>query len=105
MKNKVLSLLGLSKRAGYLSEGFDQVAEQANKGKSNLVVVTKDISQNTLKKVKKLTEETNTRFLQLEITKEEMQNAMNSFAAVLSVSDKGMSNEICKQAGNQVNGG
>lgn len=51
MNNTFLSLLGLMRRAGKLSLGFDAVVESCAKGKAELVIHTSDCSDNTLKKL------------------------------------------------------
>lgn len=52
MNDAFLSLLGLMRRAGKLSPGFDAVVESCLKGKAELVIHTSDCSGNTLKKLK-----------------------------------------------------
>ena len=51
MNEKLLSLLGLMRRAGKLSMGFDAVAESIRSGVSCLIFTTSDISPKTLKEL------------------------------------------------------
>lgn len=51
MKNdKVLSLLGLAKKAGKLKSGEFQVEEEIKRGRAKIVLVANDASDNTKKK-------------------------------------------------------
>ena len=50
---KLFGALSLAKRAGALVSGFDAVCEAAAKGEAYLVVITKDTSEKTQKRVTK----------------------------------------------------
>ena len=49
MNDRLLSLLGLARRAGRLSLGNDPVLSSMEEGKAKLVLVCPDLSQRTLK--------------------------------------------------------
>lgn len=49
-EKKVLSYLGLSKRAGKLASGEFQTEEAIKKGKARLVIIASDASDNTKKR-------------------------------------------------------
>ena len=51
MNKQLLSLLGLMRRAGKLSLGFDAAAESAESGESCMILTTADISPKTLKEL------------------------------------------------------
>ena len=51
MNDRILSLLGLCRRAGKLTPGNDAVIDDVAKGISKLVIVTSNISKNTEKKI------------------------------------------------------
>lgn len=51
MNDRILSLLGLARRAGKLSMGFDASCESAAKGESALVLTTNDISEGSLRRL------------------------------------------------------
>ena len=50
-KEKILRFIGLAERAGKTVSGFDQTREQIRKGKVLLLILSKDISRNTLGKL------------------------------------------------------
>ncbi len=49
-KNKILSLLGLCKKSGNLSMGFDACMESVKLKKTQLILMTMDLSDNTKQK-------------------------------------------------------
>lgn len=53
MKRKILNLLGLAQRAGYIVTGEDNVTIAMQKQKVKIVFVAKDASANTLDKFEK----------------------------------------------------
>lgn len=105
MSSKLLNLLSLSKRAGFLIVGMDAVKESVLLKEANLLLVAEDIGENSLKKVKNLSQEHAVKFLLLPLTKEQIEHQLKSFSAVLAVTDKGMGKAIQKQAEQVVNGG
>lgn len=53
MQNKFYNLLGLAKRAGRISVGYNKCEEAINFGKSRLVILSDELAENSLKKFKK----------------------------------------------------
>ena len=51
MNDRILSLLGLCRRAGKLVIGADPTIESINKGKSKIVIFANDFSKNSIKPV------------------------------------------------------
>ncbi len=85
---KLLSLLGLMRRAGKLSMGFDAVLDSVNSGKGYLVLTTADISQNTLKE---LTYKINNkiRILTIYCNQDALEKAIGKNVRIISINDKG----------------
>ena len=50
-KNDILRILGLAMRAGRLESGFDGCMKAVSAGDAKLMIISTDISQNTLKKL------------------------------------------------------
>ena len=88
MNNKLLSLLGLMRRAGKLSLGFDAAAESVEAGNSCLILTTADISPKTLKELNyKINNKTDV--LALNCHQEDMQRAIGKAVKIISINDKG----------------
>lgn len=54
--NKILSLIGLSRRAGKVIIGQDNVFDELRKGKKLLVILTEDVSKSVTRKLDSLLE-------------------------------------------------
>lgn len=59
MQNKFYSLLGIAKRAGKISVGYNKCEESITYNKSELVIVSESLSENSLKKFIKACSEKN----------------------------------------------
>ena len=88
MNNKLLSLLGLMRRAGKLSLGFDAAAESAEAGNSCLILTTADISPKTLKELNyKINNKTDV--IALNCNQDDIQHAVGKAVKIISINDKG----------------
>ena len=88
MNNKLLSLLGLMRRAGKLSLGFDAAADSVESGISRLILTTADISTKTLKELNyKINNKTDV--LALDCRQDDMQRAIGKAVKIISINDKG----------------
>ena len=88
MDNALLSLLGLMRRAGKLSLGFDAAADSVQSGESCLILTTADISPKTLKELNyKINQKTDV--FPLDCTQEELGAAIGRNVKIISINDKG----------------
>lgn len=94
--DKLLNFLGLCRRAGKLTTGNDAALETVRNGESEAVIIARDISHNTEKKLLKTCEEYNVKLIKIDRTKEELSLAVGRFTAVASVTDRGFARNIEK---------
>lgn len=94
--NNNLSLLGLCKKAGKLIIGFDVVMESVKQKKAYIVVLTKDISNKTLKEVSFVCNKFQMEFVQIDVTLDEIWFVLGKRAGVFSVTDKGLAEKFLK---------
>ncbi len=94
MNDKLLSILGLSRRAGKVTMGADPVTDSIYGGKAMLVIMTSDFSKNSMKNILKACHQCNVKNFVINRTKNELSSALGKFCAVLSITDKGFSNKI-----------
>ena len=88
MNNKLLSLLGLMRRAGKLSLGFDAAADSVENGTSCLILTTADISPKTLKELNyKINNKTDV--IALNCNQDDIQHAVGKAVKIISINDKG----------------
>lgn len=97
MNDRLLSLLGLCRRAGKLVIGFDPVKESIETGKAEAVFEAKGISLNTQKKIRACAEGSpGLRYMELPRTKDEVSFSIGKTCAVLAVVDKGFADKLCE---------
>ena len=88
MNSNTLGFLGLLRRAGKVTIGCDPVCSNVEKGKTGLVLMAEDISDNTKKTVLKRTKAYSPHIYIMKCTKEELSHALGKTAAVISVDDE-----------------
>ncbi|MFI3325060.1 MAG: ribosomal L7Ae/L30e/S12e/Gadd45 family protein [Clostridia bacterium] len=86
--SKILSLLGLCRRAGKLSSGFDSTMEALKKPIAKLVVVSKEISPKTLENIEFNAKKVNVPLIIIDEDILEISKAIGKKAGVLAVTSK-----------------
>ena len=94
MNDKLLSFLGLCRRAGKMTIGCDAVKGSIIKGETKIVIFANDVSKKTEKEVMYVIAEYNTKVLKLDRTKDEVADAIGKYAAVISINDSGFAKKI-----------
>ncbi|MDO4618393.1 MAG: ribosomal L7Ae/L30e/S12e/Gadd45 family protein [Clostridia bacterium] len=92
--DKVLSFIGLAKKAGKLISGTEIVLDAVRHGKSKLVVIATDISEKQEKAIVKTLTHYNVKYVKY-ATKSELGKALGyEERAVVSISDESFKNGI-----------
>ena len=101
--DRLLSFLGLCRRAGKLTIGNDAVTENINNGKAYLILLADDVSQRTEEAVRKTLSKCGSRLVikKLPYSRDDMNAALGKFAGVMSVDDKGFAKKIIEMTGNE----
>ena len=95
MNDRLLSLLGICRRAGRLVIGADPVKEAVETGKAFLVLGASDISQNTEKKIRATVEaKSNVQYRIVRRTKDEISFSLGKTCATLAVIDEGFAKKL-----------
>ncbi len=94
MQNKLLSLLGLARRAGKLSLGHDPAVESMHTGKAFLVLTAADLSPRTQKSICFTAQDTKTTLLTMAHTMDEIGAALGKRTGVIAVNDAGFANKL-----------
>ena len=103
--DKILSLLGLSRRAGKLVGGFDLVCEKVREGKTYLVLAAADISEKTYKNLKFEAEKQNVPSARLSADMTAVGKACGMKAGVAAVTDRGFAAALQKLIRESTEGG
>ena len=97
MTSKLLSLLGLCRRAGRLEAGFDACQKAARTGKAALLAAAGDISEKTYKNLQDEAQRAGIPAIRLEASMEELGHACGVRAGVTAVCDKGFAAAVQKE--------
>lgn len=92
--DRLLSFLGICKRAGRLVSGADTVTKTVNEGKALLILYASDVSENSLKQVLRAAKEQGTPVKQLPYPKEELSFALGKHCGIICTTDKGFADKI-----------
>ena len=91
-RNKILSLLGLCKKSGNISFGFDSCIEAVRQKISQLVLITKDLSDNTKQKLLNQVDET--LICTVELSMDDVNAFLGKSCGIISVNNKGFAEKI-----------
>ena len=94
MNDRFLSLLGLARRAGRLSMGFDAACESAVKGEAALILATNDVSAGSLKRLSAAAQEHGTELVLLGCGMETLASAVGKSVRMVSVNDEGFAGKL-----------
>ncbi len=92
--DRLLSFLGICKRAGRLVSGADTVTKTVNEGKALLILYASDVSENSLKQVLRAAKEQGIPVKQLPYPKEELSFALGKHCGIICTTDKGFADKI-----------
>lgn len=94
MNDRLLSMLGICKRAGQLIAGFDPVKKSVQCGRALLVLTASDLSDRTKKEIAYLTRETEIPCLETARTLDEFEFALGRRAGVYCVEQEGFAKKL-----------
>ena len=89
MNDRLLSLLGLMRRASKLTLGTDAVIDSVNNGESRLVLLTCDASERTRENLIHICQNGGVECVVLSYDTQTVGHAVGKWAKVLSVNDSG----------------
>ncbi len=92
MNNKLLSLLGLCRKAGRVAPGFEKVLEAAAKHHAALILIAADTAARTEKEVRYKTGDT-LPVIRIRETQEEISKAIGTAVGILALTDEGFAKQ------------
>lgn len=96
MNDRILSFLGLCRRAKKLVIGAETAEKSVREGKSLLVLYASDAAPNSLKRVRRACGEQGVAVRQLHCDKQALSLALGRLSAVVSVEDRGFADRLCQ---------
>jgi len=97
LTDKIISTLGLAKRANRAAYGFETVKHAAMYGQAQMVLVAKDLSPRSLRGVEALCENCEVELIHLPFTMEDLADAVGKPCGVFAVTDAGFAKSIREQ--------
>lgn len=94
MYDKLLSLLGLARRAGKLALGFEAAVQSADKGNSSLLITAGDLSERSKRAVAAAAERNRTEMIALDIPMSRIGEAVGKQTGIISVNDAGFARKL-----------
>jgi ribosomal protein L7Ae-like RNA K-turn-binding protein len=88
-RQKLLSMLGLCRKAGKLKSGFDQCGEALREGLVSLVVLAENLSPKTKKEARFLAAKHKAGVVEAAVSIDDIDSKTGRRAGVLAVTDKG----------------
>lgn len=92
--DRLLSFLGICKRAGRLVSGADTVTKTVNEGKAKLVLYASDVSENSLKQVLRAAEQNSVAAKRLSYPKDELSFALGRHCGIICTTDDGFAEKM-----------
>lgn len=94
MEEKLLSLLGLARRAGRVSLGFDAACDSVKNGSAVLVIAASDLSERTKRGLASAADGTRTEIIFSDIPMDRLGAAVGKPVGIISVNDAGFAGKM-----------
>ncbi|MBQ9461074.1 MAG: ribosomal L7Ae/L30e/S12e/Gadd45 family protein [Clostridia bacterium] len=95
MNDRLLSLLGLMRRAGKISMGFDAAAEAMSSGEAILLLLSEELSERTSGAIRKIAEQSGTCVITCKCGMDELGHAIGRRSTgIIAVNDSGFADKI-----------
>ncbi len=94
MNNQLLSFLGICRRAGKMTLGYDSVVSSVTNGESCLVIMADDISPRTEKHLTEALTGTPVSIMKVPYDRNTLGKSLGKFTAIISVNDRGFAVKI-----------
>lgn len=104
MNDRLLSLMGLCRRAGRLTIGAQPVIDLMNSGKARLVVFANDFSKGSAKPVLEAAKANNINIITINRSKEEVSLAVGRLCGTAATDDEGFAKKIKELIENESGG-
>lgn len=94
MENKLLGLLGLCRKAGKLTMGFDVTKDAVEAKTALLVLLTPDLSERTAREMERLAKENQCRLKKLPASMDEIKEKLGKRCGVFGICENGFAKRI-----------
>ena len=97
MRQKIESYLGLARKAGKLLAGYNKCLDAIERGKIKLLIISEDVSENSMKKMIKLAESKKTKYRIYGQSEETGHITGNPGRGIFGITDKNFAEAVIKE--------
>jgi len=94
--NKLLNFLGICKKSGKISLGFEACIDTVKKNNAFLILFANDLSARTFKKFNEETENFNVEKIDLNLKIEDLYTILKRNVGIISINDKTLAEKVKK---------
>ena len=94
MSDRLLSFLGICKKAGKLYMGFDLAVENIEKGKAKIILIASDLSEKTRRKIISRCTIHNIDYIEINSSIEDIYDCLGKGSGIISILDLNCSEKI-----------
>lgn len=87
--SKLLSLMGIARKAGKVTFGYDTVTDSILKKTARLIIFTSDLSSRSKRKIESVAKENNVRVLSINVSMNEIYSAIGKSTGIVCINDDG----------------
>ncbi|MCL2056183.1 MAG: 50S ribosomal protein L7ae [Oscillospiraceae bacterium] len=98
-EQRLLSMLGICKKAGKLAEGFDPVEALAKQGGAKLILTANDISPRSERAAARAASQNAVAHEKLPVTMDDIHRRLGKRAGIFAIADEGLARAVQKAAG------
>lgn len=97
MMDRLLSLLGICRKAGKLIHGFDATAEAARNHTAQLILTSEDLSPKSKKEIEYISSKENVETVSMPVSMSEIERKTGKRAGILAVADNGLAQAVKRE--------
>ena len=94
--NKFLNFLGICKKSGKISLGFESCIDTVKKNNAFLILFANDLSERTFKKFNEATENFNVEKINLKFKIDDLYTILKRNVGIISINDKTLAEKVKK---------
>ena len=97
--DKLLSMLGICRKAGRLIFGADAVSESIHKGEAHIVLLTHDLSRRSGEKIAAAAVHKSVKVLKIPLSMDEIGTVTGKASGIIAITDKGLADAVESRIG------
>lgn len=92
--SKLLSLMGIARKAGKIKFGYDTVIDSVQKKQAKLIIMASDLSPRSARKIEELAKSNNVEILNISISMDEIYSSIGKKTGIVCINDEGFAEKM-----------